>query len=328
MAFDDIHPRFVGYDRFFEQELRPALTRLETLRQEAWRRALRIGVPIGIIGAGLILWLAIGAIRGQPIVARLDLQLALLVAVFVATAALVWLAFRPLLKARREGKATLLAGTCRFLGFSFEPSAAGFPLGLFYDNGVLEFCDRERRSDRISGSLDGVAFDFCELHLEDRRVTGVGRRRRQRLRTVFLGQVAIFAAPTTFRGRTLIARDAGKVGNFFSRVFSGRERVPIEAPDFEALYEVYSDDPADARSLLGPELRACLLAIADELGTHPTIGLVGDKVLLATNTHEDRFEGGGLTAALDAEAEIRRILTEVTVIFRMVETLKLNPPRA
>ncbi|MGH6946087.1 MAG: DUF3137 domain-containing protein [Kiloniellales bacterium] len=285
-------------------------------------------MPIGIIGAGLILWLAIGAIRGQLVADTLALQLAFLVIVLIVTAILVWLVFRPLRKVRRAGKETLLAGTCRFLGFTFEPSAAGFPLGLFYDNGVLEFCNRERRNDRISGSLDGVAFDFCELHLENREASGSGKRRRPRMRTVFLGQVATFVAPTTFRGRTLIARDSGRVGNFLSRVFSGRERVPIEAPDFEARYEVYSDDPADARALLGPELRACLLAIADELGTRPTVGLVGDRVLLAADTHEDRFEGSGLTAALDAEAAVRRLLIEVAVIFRMIETLELTPRRA
>ncbi|MGH6946088.1 MAG: hypothetical protein ACREDZ_02065 [Kiloniellales bacterium] len=35
MPFDDIHPRFAGYDRYFEQELHPALARLEAQRQEA-----------------------------------------------------------------------------------------------------------------------------------------------------------------------------------------------------------------------------------------------------------------------------------------------------
>lgn len=322
MAFDDIHPRFAGYDRFFAQELRPALATLEEKRKVAWSRGWRIALPVALIGGTVLLWLGLGFFRGQFLWGGLPHML-LMAATAVVTLGLAWLAFAPLRKIRGQGKRVLMEGTCRFLGFAFEPSASGFSLEPFYAHGLLRRADRERRSDRIHGTVDGVSFDLCEVRLRERRA---GRRRRYR--TVFRGQIAIFDAPLTFEGRTLIARDSGFIGNFFKRTLSGRERVEIGDGDFEKRYEVYSDRPAEARQLLGPELRSCILALAEGLGVAPAIGLVENKVLLAADTRDDRFEVGGLMAPLDAEAEIRRLLTEVAEIFRIVETLKLTPRRA
>src|SRR6185503_18958233 len=66
-----------------------------------------------------------------------------------------------------------------------------------------------------------------------------------------------------------VVSDEGAFGNFRDRMkANGRQRVRLEDPVFEKVYEVYGDDQIAARALLNPAFMERLLA----LGERPDFG--------------------------------------------------------
>ena len=53
-----------------------------------------------------------------------------------------------------------------------------------------------------------------------------------------------------FKGKTVVRKDSGIIGNWFKKKFSSLKNVKLEDPNFEKMFEVYSDDQVESRYLL------------------------------------------------------------------------------
>ena len=183
---------------------------------------------------------------------------------------------------------------------------------------ILE--DIKKIEDKIYGSHDDVRFELAECRLH--RIQRSGRTTSYV--EVYHGVLFNFTFPKRFSGKTLVLRDSGSIGNFFKGI--GKEnRIRLEDPRFEKMFEVYGTDQVEARYLLTPTFMERLMELAELFGQKSVeLAFEGDNLLLSIRVSEDQFEGGGMFRRMTDVSRIETLVRELCAVFDVVETLKLN----
>ena len=91
----------------------------------------------------------------------------------------------------------------------------------------------------LTGDAHGVPFAIAEISLLDAK----GYR-------MFGGVLASFRLSRPRPGLTIVTRDRGILGNLLAHAGSGIERLPLEDPTFEGVFEVYGTDQVGGRVIL------------------------------------------------------------------------------
>lgn len=306
-----IHPRFDGFEKHFSEQIEPWLLKQEERRKRHLRwAAITVAVTL-LIAAGFqaLYW---GLIDNDFFVAIV----VFLVPCFFGGAItwfIVWIF-------RFSVKQYLVPKVCGFLGLKYEAIPRSFPSELFDDAGFLPEHDRKTWEDRIEGAHDGVQFDLIETKLRKRQSSDNSKDSwRTRWRGIFL----ILEFPKPFSGRTYVTRERSAIGKLF-RDGPG-DKVALEDPRFEKLFEVYSNDQVEARYLLTPTFMERLVALADLIGRDPPELVFRDRQLgLALRTRNDRFEAGSILTPMDNRKRIDDLVAELSLIFHIIDTLQLN----
>lgn len=201
--------------------------------------------------------------------------------------------------------------------FDAEPGAQDSIVDL-RGAGLVPDWDRADFEDRLTGMRHGVAFEFFEAHLEERRRTTDSRgRARTRWVTVFNGQCLRFQFHKSFQGRTYVLRDAGLFNIFSGR--RGTERVRLESNVFEQAFEVYSNDQVEARFLLTPDLMQRLIDLEKVFhGGKLRCSFQNNELLIALEGG-DLFEPGSMFTPLDNPDRVRELLDDFAAIFNLID---------
>ena len=124
------------------------------------------------------------------------------------------------------------------------------------DEGVIDTYERVHADDEIFGTHRNLPLNIVELKTE----RGSGKNRR----TLFNGLLVTLSLPRDTQAVTAVSPELGGVGNFIKRMGAAhRERIALEDPVFEKVYEVYGDDQIAARALLHPAFMEKLLALGE-----------------------------------------------------------------
>lgn len=323
-SFEGASPRLAGFDQFYAREIEPWLTAREEARRKAASTALLRWGAAGVLAVGGVVGLVTFFVQPDRGSSAEWQPFAYFGAIMAAFGLWTW-GDRPLRGIREELKTELCGRVVRFFGFTYAPSPSPTLFQAVLGASILPSFDRSQIEDGVSGTSEGVGFEIMEAHLEDKRTTTDSRgRTTTRYVTVFRGLIGRFAVSKSFKGRTLILQDGGLIGNLLGGAFRGRERVLLEDPQFEKMFEVYADDQVEARYLLTPSFMERLVALAKLLGGKLQVALVDQTLYLAVNGTRNRFEGGSLFEPLTAPDRIRSLVSETAVIQDIVETLKLN----
>jgi hypothetical protein len=133
-------------------------------------------------------------------------------------------------------------------------SSDAFNVAAFRSSGLVEPFETAGVNHILVGNAQGVPFGIAEVALLD----GKGYR-------MFGGVLASFQLARPRPGLTIVARDRGLLGNLLARAGSDIERLPLEDPAFEGVFEVYGDDQVGGRVILTTTMLERLKAL-DELG--------------------------------------------------------------
>jgi hypothetical protein len=157
---------------------------------------------------------------------------------------------------------------------------------------------------------DGRRFAFYEGNL----VRGSGKNRH----VVFSGQMYAWQRRAKGGGEIVIVPDRG-LFNFFKPV-SGMERVKFENdPEFEKKFEVYSAEPYQAQSLLGPDVRRALLELRQ---AGRVFGYVGPEDAFIAATGKNRFEAGSMFRSTGGEQRVRAMFDDVCASLALLRRLR------
>jgi hypothetical protein len=114
-----------------------------------------------------------------------------------------------------------------------------FSLAAFRDSGLVESFESAGVNHILTGAAQGVPFAIAEIALLDAK----GYR-------MFGGVLASFRLAHPRPGLTIVTRDRGLLGNVLAHAGSAVERLPLEDPAFEGVFEVYGTDQVGGRVVL------------------------------------------------------------------------------
>ena len=308
-----------SFAAFFTEEIAPELPALEQARKERLRAAYTRT-------AGLAFVIALAA--GIVVAISDQIALAIPVAAFCAIAGYYWVRI-PGQRHRRALRALMVEPLRRFLGgleYHREPGKR-FDLTRFERSGVTAHFQKAKLEDLLIGRYRDTDYQMVEARLSKKKG---GSRNGDR--TVFSGLLCEVSVPVAFSCTVLLVGDKGKLGNWMVDLLRSKvtnlTAVPLDHEAFEARYQVYSDEPEEALTLLQPGLLDSLLALSDHLGRRAVNGaFMEGRFLIAIPHGGNLFEIGRLNRSLDhAEEDLRRLAAEFTLPQRLIDYLYGDRP--
>jgi hypothetical protein len=129
-------------------------------------------------------------------------------------------------------------------------SSNAFELGAFHDCGLVEAFESAGVGHILTGQARNVPFAIAEVNLLDAKGY-----------PMFGGVLASFRLSRPRAGLTIVARDRGILGNLIARAGSAIERLPLEDPTFEGVFEAYGTDQVGGRVVLTTTMLERLKAV-------------------------------------------------------------------
>ncbi len=308
-----------GFSKHYDEKIKPILQEVEEERlvqYKVYKKRQAIAVPVIVVIIVLSIFLMVGLGSGS-----MDLGWV----VFVICGA-IWMGWvrAPLRKYKTEVKSKFMPVVCSFFG-DLTYSVKGFvdrPWWLSLD--IIPRYNKIETEDFIDGMYKKFKIHMNEMILK--RTTGYGKRRRTV--TVFKGLVIVIGFPKSFKGKTVLKRDKGRFANWIDAI-SDLERIELEDPEFESIFEVYSSDQVEARFLLTTAFMERLLSLAG-LRTggkaKPSVQceFYKSELVIMIPSTKDLFEPQSIDkSALDHD-DIHMFLQQMDEVFQLIDVLKLE----
>lgn len=214
------------------------------------------------------------------------------------------------------------------------PKIVGFIQGLSYEPeynsdvrkyekyDILPSYDREICEDHIKGTYKGLEIELVEVSLQKRKFF---RRSKSDTKEVFSGLLIKLSVAKNFRGKTIITADGGFVKNIFNEMGQELEHIKLEDPEFENVFEVYSDDQVDARHLLTTSFMERLIDVRKVFNSDNMKCSFFDRSLfMVVPLEKNMFEPGPINKPEDFIDDAKSLLKEIQAIFDISDTLKLD----
>ena len=189
----------------------------------------------------------------------------------------------------------------------YDSNLTYFPEGCIpreiYSQARFESFDRYHSEDRINGKVGDYDFMMADVHVEDRRTDSEGRTHYV---TLFNGPVAILTLPE------YINLNLSVVSNRI-KLFTGGTHVEIDNPEFEELYDVFSDNQVTAMRVLTPAVTTKMIDLYRKYDFYFEVKIMNNQLYF-------RFHTGGLFVCNpdDTYAEA----TSVALYFEILNGIK------
>lgn len=309
---------------FYQRVVAPKVADIEARRQKAansfwWRATIAVVINSALLTFFVTGW-AIDVLRQFDVNAVQDVE-SLVHIMLLSVIGFATFASMPLIKYQRETKAALLADIIAiFPGFEYN-AAHQFSPKLIKQSGIFPSFDVDRGGDLITGGYGTVGVISANVHLVSISTDSKGRKHES---TRFRGPVYHLTFPRTFRGHTKIRTDGGWLGNKLGGLFADLERVTLEDPTFEGVFEVYSDDQVEARYILTTGFMELLLKVAARHKNKIEASFFDQSVLLKVEGQAARLEVKSPLRTVDWQSEVARFVDEFQDAFALADELKLN----
>ncbi len=181
--------------------------------------------------------------------------------------------------------------------------------------------DRASYEDEFKGTVQGVPLRLFECHLEEKRRSG----KRTRWETVFRGlMVEIEFNVKDFHRRTLILPRQGLMG-WLGTKRHGLERVKLEDPVFEKVFDVYANDQVEARYILTPTFMDRMRLLRRLFKDKPLCAAF-DKgsLFMAVDVREPLFEIGDISEPLSTNQTVAKMEEELEIFEEIIRRLNLT----
>mgnify|MGYP000008496347 FL=1 len=196
----------------------------------------------------------------------------------------------------------------------------------YYATELIPKHDTEIAEDHIVGTYKEIKIDLFETQLSRKvKYKDSNGNTSTRLKTVFDGLILELSMNKSFGGKTVVKKDSGTVGNWFIKKSTSLKKVKLEDPIFEKMFEVYSDDQVEARYLLTVTFIERLKELVENFGGKSIqCCFYNNKLLMMIPIEKDLFETGSIYEAEDFIDDSKSLLKELSLIFNIIDTLKLN----
>ena len=224
--------------------------------------------------------------------------------------------------------------------FRYSPNTTG-EVRNYKEFPILPYYDIEESEDVFTGRYKDVDIHMFETKLSKLReyttkTSGGAKIRKKKKVQVFKGLFIAFNMNKNFKGKTIILKESGRIGNWLghiARKLNNKagyrrlklENVKLEDVEFEKAFEIYSSDQIEARYLLTTAFMDRLLKTYKYFNKRPLQACFTNQTLLITIPfNKNLFEPGSIFDRETFIDDAKKLIREMSIIFRIIDTLKLD----
>lgn len=308
---------------FYHSTLVDRLKSLETLRKSIRNRTILAICMIVLPFAALF------AIPNGSTDPKAGLAMFGAIAFVIGGLVIIFLTRRKKREYRAEYKSKVVAEIVKMVDDSWDYQADGRIGEHEYRASDLfrQSVDRYTGDDLISGTIDKTDFRCSEIHSEYKTyTTDDDGNRKEEWHTIFKGLFFHADFNKNFQGRTYVVPEVRGGLKLFSSVggMSRRgDRVKLEDPEFEKIYEVYGTDQVEARYILTPAIMQAMTAIKQEVNTSVYFSFIDDRVFCAMFFNKNLFEPRVMKSGVNFE-DIEQMYKLFATNALIINELNLN----
>ena len=312
MSYEEYSKKF---DEIYEKRIEPHLKEIEQQRLEKVNHFNNLfWLTLGIY-ALIVLFLPF---PNEPVIKIIGVKFAIFV--FGSLVILAILANICFSKLTQQVKKKFLPAILKSFGEFYTTNAQIITFNEIKQYKIfpkIQNCDVD---DIITGFYKEMAVSIQETTLTH------SERRGKSSHTVtdFKGLIIKVKFPKNFTGTTIVRPD--KEGTSAGKL----QKVNLEDPEFEKVYDVFSTDQIEARYLLTTafmeRLRTLGEVFANTTGKTPRAYCVFDKdyIMIFVNTYDDYFEVFSAFETVLNKENYRKVFAQMTLIFDIIHKLKID----
>ena len=311
-------------DLRFLEESKAHLEELEEIRKEklrtyTWRK--KIAVPTAVICT--------------PVIGYLDYLLLFIerssddeggagLTFFFLGALYAWVT-DPKRKYRNAYKQRILPKLAKLFGDFTYTIGGQIPFHHIWPSKIVPAHDRYESEDHFIGKYKGVDIQFSEIDLKQQRRS----KNKTYYVSIFKGLAVLLEMEgKKFYGHTILDKDKGKMSEWFKEKSSGLKRANLVDPEFEKLFDAYTNDQVEARYLIDPLMIERLKGLYEEYnGERMMAAFFDKKMLILIESKYNHFEPADLHIPASDPRSILNMKKEIGEILSIVDRLDLYDPR-
>ena len=210
-------------------------------------------------------------------------------------------------------------------------SGGHFNDDLFYRSGLYEqYYNIFESEDVLKGSIGETEFQIGEIKVQGETTSYKNGKEQREIVTIFDGLFAVAAFPRECQGSIFVVPDFaekyfGMLGAKFQKVESGLNQhvLRVDNPEFEKAFIVRATDPAEAVTVLTPELQEQILILRARFGNDLRLAFKPSQLFIAIPSSRDWFEPR-LSRPASSPLQVEHLVNQLKACFQIVEDLNLN----
>jgi len=304
--------------QIFLQKCRPKLRQLETLRVEKLgvynvrKKLAKIITPIATPICGFIDYWLFLLQRGN--------EDTLMGVTFLFAGALYAWVTKPKRQYARAYKTDMLPDIARAFGDFRYKIKGKISMADMKPSNIVPHHTSYNSEDYFAGDFKGVGIRFSEIMLS--------KKSGKRTVTVFRGlAILLDQGVRKFHGKTILTMDKTKPGEWFQKRITKLKPANLVDPEFENLFDVFTNDQVEARYLIDPVIVENLKALYREhSGDQMLASFYDNKFLILIGSNKNHFEPADIYTSATNEGELLALKSEVSQILSIVNRLSLYDP--
>ncbi|MGN7437095.1 MAG: DUF3137 domain-containing protein [Alcanivorax sp.] len=308
----------------FLEQSKAHLEELEDIRKEKfktykWRK--KIAIPAGVVLTPFVgfvdFWLLMLQSSDNDSVAGLSVGL---------IGGLYWWVTQPKRQYAKAYKERILPKLANLFGEFRYDLHGEIGLNKIWPSKILPNHDRYKSEDYFEGTYKGVDIEFSEIDFQQKRRS----KNRTYYVSVFKGLAILLDMKTKkFYGHTMLDKDRGKISEWFKERSNKLKRANLVDPEFEKIFDVYTNDQVEARYLIDPVMIERLKGLQEEYdGNSMTAAFYDSKMLILMQSPHNYFEPADLEIPATDPRSILSMKNEIGEILSLIDRLSLYDPDA
>lgn len=235
--------------------------------------------------------------------------------------ALYWWVTKPKREYAREYKIKILPGLVKIFG-NFTYNADGcVNMEALEASKILPAHDRCVSEDYFCGEYEETGIEFSEVNLKKKVRTKNGHR----YVSVFRGLIIVVdMRHKKFLGHTILNHNRSKIGQWFQEKTVKLERANMVDPEFEKMFDAYTNDQVEARWLIDPVMIERLKALYVEYEGEKLLSAFFDnKMLILISSKHNHFEPADLYTLATNPQSIISMKREIAQTLSIIDKLNL-----
>lgn len=240
------------------------------LKKASAEKKILIGGPVAILAAALFIFGA--GSQFVMVVAGVLFLIAIIYVIIGSTQ------FQKVVKSFKH---TILSEKVKeWIKDGYYDPQGGLSQGDVYGCEFLKTADRFHAEDYVSGKIDDVPFEMCDVNLQERRVEHTKNGTRTYYVSYFVGQVYKLGFNKNFKGYVQVLE------SFYPESHRKYKKIKMESVAFNKKFRTHTTDDHTAFYILTPQLMERIMKLEKEHPGNIGVSFIDNEMYLAIHNNK------------------------------------------